>query len=368
MSAVCRWGILGTAGIAQKNWKALWHAENATISAVASRGADRAQAFIDACQGDAHFDPAPRALGGYESLLADDEVDAVYIPLPTGIRTEWAIKAAEAGKHVLGEKPSGKNAAEVQTILDACAANQVQYMDGVMFMHSRRLDAVKSVLNDPERIGELKRIATQFSFRAPDDFMQHNIRLNSELEPYGCLGDLGWYSVRFILWAKDFAMPARVCGRLLKTVHRADSPEPVPVEFSGELFYTDGFSASFYTSFLTEHQQWVNASGTRGYLALEDFVLPYFGSSVGFDVCNHNFRIEGCEFNYEPGKERISVPEYASGQPHAQETNLFRNFSALVLSGTPDASWGGMTLKTQQVLDACFRSAGEGGGIIDLAP
>ncbi|MFT7513189.1 MAG: putative dehydrogenase, partial [Candidatus Omnitrophota bacterium] len=353
MSKRCRWGILGTAGIAQKNWKAIWHAENATITAVASRSMDRAQAFIDACQASVHFDPAPEAVGSYEALLARDDVDAVYIPLPTGLRTEWAIKAAEAGKHVLGEKPSGKSAAEVQAILDACAANGVQYMDGVMYMHSTRLDAIKPVLHDAERIGELKRIATQFSFRAPDDFLAGNIRLNSDLEPYGCLGDLGWYTVRFILWAKDFVLPERVCGHLLQTVHRADSPEAVPVEFSGELFYADGFSASFYNSFLTEHQQWVNASGSKGYLALEDFVLPYFGSSMGFDVCNHHFHIDGCEFNYEPRKTRVTVPEYASGQPNAQETNLFRNFSRLVLAGTPDSTWGEMTLKTQQVLDAC---------------
>src|ERR1044071_2954397 len=100
-----RWGILSTAQIGRKNWKAIRHSGNGRIVAVASRSLENSRRFIAQCQADAPFEPAPRALGSYEELLAAADVDAVYIPLPTGLRKEWVIRAAEAGKHVLCEKP-----------------------------------------------------------------------------------------------------------------------------------------------------------------------------------------------------------------------------------------------------------------------
>ena len=94
---ICRWGILGTAGIAQKNWQSICNAGNARLVAVASRNTDRAQAYVDECQAQVAFNPPPRAVGSYEELLASDDIDAIYLPLPTGPRKEWAVKVAEAG-------------------------------------------------------------------------------------------------------------------------------------------------------------------------------------------------------------------------------------------------------------------------------
>src|SRR5215831_18403407 len=105
--AICRWGILGTANIARKNWKAMRHAGNAALVAVASRERGRAQRFIDECQAFVPLPQAPAACGSYEELLGRKDVDAVYIPLPTGMRKEWVVRAAQAGKHVLCEKPCG---------------------------------------------------------------------------------------------------------------------------------------------------------------------------------------------------------------------------------------------------------------------
>src|SRR6476659_9732877 len=109
MPAVCRWGILGAANIARKNWKAIRLAENATLTAVASREPSRAKAWLDANQAECPFPTSPAACS-YEDLLKRPDVDAVYIPLPTGIRREWVVKAANAGKHILCEKPCGPNA------------------------------------------------------------------------------------------------------------------------------------------------------------------------------------------------------------------------------------------------------------------
>src|SRR5579863_4146140 len=102
-----RWGILSTAQIARKNWKGIWHSGNSVITAVASRDAQRSRQFIAECQKEHPFDVAPAALGSYEQLLASPDVDAVYIPLPTGLRKEWVLRAAKAKKHILCEKPCG---------------------------------------------------------------------------------------------------------------------------------------------------------------------------------------------------------------------------------------------------------------------
>ena len=368
---VCRFGILGSATIARKNWQAIRHAPNCALVAVASRQLERARRFVAECQAEVPIDPPPLALGSYEELLSRDDIDAVYLPLPTGTRVQWAVRAADAGKHVLSEKPVGADAGDVQQILDACRRNEVQFMDGVMFMHSRRLAQIRAVLDgspqqpsgntcaDTRDIGRIKRITSQFSCSVPDEFFRENIRMNSRLEPLGCLGDLGWYNLRFTLWAMNEQLPQEVRARTLSQQAGAGGPAPVPVEFSGELFYPDA-SASFYCSFLTEHQQWAVISGTKGAIHVRDFVLPYYGSEVAFEVAKPVFHVRGCDFNMQEHTHRFATAEYSNGAATAQETNLFRNFAQLALSGQPDHRWGEQAWKTQRLLDACLKSAGEG--------
>lgn len=201
----CRWGILGSAGIAQKNWQSIHNAQNAELVAVASRDVAKSQDFIDRCSARVPHANDPVALGSYDELIAREDVDAIYLPLPTGLRPEWAMKVAHAGKHLLCEKPCGTNVDQVEEIIRACEQAGVQFMDGVMFMHSERLNKVRQFIDDGETIGKLRRINTQFSFCAPDDFLTENIRMHSDLEPHGCLGDLGWYTIRFILWVMQYA-------------------------------------------------------------------------------------------------------------------------------------------------------------------
>jgi len=364
MPSACRWGILGTANIARKNWRALRNAGNSTLAAVASRDAAKARKFIDECQRDVPFATAPDACG-YDDLLAREDVDAVYIPLPTGIRREWVVKAATAGKHVLCEKPCGVNAADVRAMLDACKENRVQFMDGVMFMHSARLPLLRKVLDDGESVGELRRIASNFSFQATGDFLQKNIRVSDALEPLGALGDLGWYNIRFAQWVMNNQLPERASGRTL--FEHGSGGKPVPIEFSGELFYPGGVSATFYCSFRTENEQWAMISGTRGSLRLDDFVLPFYGAESAFEVNQPFFRVSGCFFHMESHLRRHVAHEYSEGAPNAQEVNMIRNFSAIVTTGRLDPTWGDIALKTQIVLDACLRSARDGGTVLSVA-
>ena len=299
-------------------------------------------------------------------MINDSEIDALYIPLPTGVRKDFAIAAAKAGKHVLCEKPCGPNAAAVKEIIDACAEAGVQFMDGVMFMHSDRLTALRKVLDDGESVGQIHRIATQFSFRAPDDFLHENIRMHSELEPLGSLGDLGWYNLRIALWVMNYQMPEKVTGRLITQSGRPDSPDSVPIRFSGELLFTNDVTANFFCSFETEHQQWVNISGSKGHVHIDDFVLGYYGAETGFDVVNPIYDVDGCMMHMGKHTQRIAIPEYSDSHHSAQEAKLFRNFSELVISGKTDNHWPEIALKTQALMDACLYSARNGSSEIAI--
>jgi predicted dehydrogenase len=358
-----RWGILGAANIARKNWQGIRNSGNSTVVAVASRNADRACQFITDCQLDAPMDTPPVAFGSYEAVLHDPNVDAVYIPLPTGLRKEWVIRAAQAGKHVLCEKPCATSLADLREMIDTCARNQVQFMDGVMFMHSARLPKLRQVLDT--EIGDIKRITSVFSFLGSEEFFATDIRTSNSLEPFGCLGDLGWYCIRLALCALNGRMPQRVTGRVLASA--GGLPDGVSTEFSGELFFANGVSSAFYCSFLTETEQWAHISGNKGLVRMHDFVLPFFGSEVEFKVSNPEFEVRGCDFHMKPFTRRITVPEYSNSHSTSQETNLFRDFSDIVLSGNLVPYWPEIALKTQQVMEACWQSSQQGCSEISLA-
>lgn len=348
-----RWGILGTANIARKNWRSIRDSGNGNgiVTAVASREAARAEKFIAENQAAAPFTTPPRAIGSYAELVTAPDVDAIYVPLPTGLRQEWLLRAAAAGKHLVCEKPCSLSVADLRAVLDACRQHRVQFMDGVMFMHSHRLAHLRTRL-DAGAIGELRRVSSAFSFRAPPDFFTGNIRAHSALEPDGCLGDLGWYCLRFSLWAVNWQLPQRVTGRLLRSLGRSDSPAPVPTEFSGELLYADGRAASFFCSFTSELHQWAHLDGTKGSLRLSDFVLPAPGVPETF------------ELNGQP--HTVGAPG-ACGPETAQETEQFRNFTKQVRSGALNDHWPEIALRTQQVMAACLTSARADGQPVALA-
>jgi len=166
-----RWGILGTAQIARKNWRAIRDSGN-PIVAVASRHLERSRRFIAECQAEVPFETIPEAYGSYESLLASPAVDAVYIPLPTGLRKEWVLRAAAAGKHIVSEKPCAVSVADLREMLEACRRHRVQFMDGVMFMHSPRLAKIREILDDGQNVGEVRRISSAFSFYVGGNFFR----------------------------------------------------------------------------------------------------------------------------------------------------------------------------------------------------
>jgi predicted dehydrogenase len=350
-----RWGILGTAQIARRNWQAISHTGDATVTAVASRDLARSRQFIADCQRVVPMGSVPEAFGSYEELLASSKVDAVYIPLPTAVRKDWVIRAARAGKHVLCEKPCATNAADLEEMVDACRAAGVQFMDGVMFMHSLRLPAMRKVLDGGLGVGSIRRITSNFSFHGQGTFLETNIRANGKLEPLGCLGDLGWYCVRFSLWTMNWQAPRTVSARL--SAHAG--PNPVPMDFSAELLFDNGVSAGFGCAFTAAFQQWAIVSGTTGQMRLNDFVLPCAGSEVSFDITELASVADGLSGRFKLNTTRHGVAEHGESHPTSQDTCMFRNFGAQIRKGTLNAEWPEISLKTQRVVDACYAAAAE---------
>ena len=362
----CRWGIMSTANIARKNWKGIRLSGNGRVSAVASRSEAKAQTFIDECNAEALFDQQPAAVGSYEELIARDDVDAIYIPLPTGLRKNWVIAAANAGKHVLVEKPVANNLADAKAMIDACQAAGVQFMDGVMFDHSKRLQAVCEKIQDGATIGNLRRIYTQFSFCGDGEFKESNIRTDSVLEAHGCLGDLGWYCIRFTLWAAGHRVPKKVSARTITALSGSDSDGEVPGEFSAEMQFEDGFSASFYCSFLTANSQQVVVSGDQGFITMDDFVLPMYNAEAVWKEHCHILEIENCKWNFRRHDTHRAVHEYPGGEPNSQEVNMARRMGEIVISGKLDPLYPDLTTKTQAILDACRRSDAADGAWTDV--
>ena len=239
-------------------------------------------------------------------------------------------------------------------MIAACKKNRVQFMDGVMFMHNRRLDQIRAVLDEGVAVGHVKRLTSNFSFLGAEDFMRANIRANRTLEPAGCLGDLGWYCIRFALWLMKWQMPIRVDGKIISRA--ANDSSGVPVEFSGELFFDGGVSMGFYCSFLAANHQALVISGTKGFLQMQDFVNSFRGEPA-FETVNIQPRTDGSNSFAQPVVKQFPHIDPGDKPETAQETNMFRNFANQIFSGKLNEDWPMWSSKTQQVQDACLEAA-----------
>jgi hypothetical protein len=152
-------------------------------------------------------------------------------------------------------------------------------------------------------------------------------------------------------------MPSKVVGRILSQTQLPHSPAPTLTEFSGELLWDEGISADFYCSFLAHNQEWAIVSGTNGYLRVEDFVVPFAGREISFEVHNHQFVKSGCDFRMEAHVHHSTIAEHSHGDESAQETNLFREFGNQIRSGRFKDDWFDFAFKTQLVMEACLDSA-----------
>ena len=177
MSDAVRWGFLSTADINEKLLAGAAESDKVDVLAVASRDAGRAEAYA-AERG------IERSYGSYDDMLADPDIEAVYISLPNSMHVDWSIRALEAGKHVLCEKPLSRHPGEVERAFDAADRTGRILMEAFMWRHNPQTAKLKELV-DGGAIGELRLVRAAFSFPLAD---QTNVRLNAELEGGGAHG------------------------------------------------------------------------------------------------------------------------------------------------------------------------------------
>src|SRR4051794_34990448 len=179
-----RWGILGVAKINDRLLPAFAKAADTSLAAIASRDGEKARAAAEKAG-------IPKAYTGYEAVLADPEIEAVYLPLPNTLHAEWTRKAADAGKHVLCEKPLAPTAAEAAETIAYCRSKGIRLMDGFMWPHHTRTARLRHLI-DAGEIGQVRTAAGAFTFNLPLDMP--NIRLRADTAG-GSLLDVGCYPV-----------------------------------------------------------------------------------------------------------------------------------------------------------------------------
>jgi len=253
-----RWGVISTADIGMtKVIPALQRAERCEVVAIASRRRDRAAAAAARLG-------IPRSFGSYEELLASDEVDAVYLPLPNDGHAEWTMRAARAGKHVLCEKPLALGAAQAEEMAQACAAAGVRLAEAFMYRHHPTwVEAGRLVRGGA--IGELQAVQSFFSYYNDDPA---DIRNRLE-RGGGATMDIGCYCINLsrMLFAAE---PTRVQAAV-----RRDPRMGIDVAASAVLEFPGGGQATFACSIRTEPYQRVHIFGTSGRIEIEiPFNIP----------------------------------------------------------------------------------------------
>ncbi len=269
-----RWGILSTAKIAREQViPAHLKANGCCVNAIASRDQSRAQVVADQFQ-------IPHVLPDYPSLLASDVIDAVYIPLPTSQHVEWATLAAEAGKHVLVEKPLALNSDAIQAVVDSAKANNVLVAEAFMVHYHPQWHQVRDWLEQGE-IGRLRHIQGSFSYYNRDP---ENMRNRPDLGG-GAIPDIGVYPT----------VTARFATGKEPLKARAD------IEFDADFgtdvyanvqYAFDDFDMSFLLSTSMASHQFMRFHGEEGYILVEaPFNAELYGD-VRISLWNANHKEE----------------------------------------------------------------------------
>jgi predicted dehydrogenase len=330
MTAI-RWGILSTANIGRKKViPGIRGAARCSVDAIASREPGRAAAVA------AELD-IPRAYGSYEELLADPDIDAVYIPLPNHLHAEWTKAAARAGKHVLCEKPLAMNADEAADMVAVCEAEGVRLMEAFMYRLHPSWVATRELVTSG-RIGRLMSVDSWFSYFNDDPA---NIRNIAEVGGGG-LFDIGCYTInasRFLFGAEPVTVDARL---------QRDPVSGTDILASAILGF-EGGTATFTCSTRTEPDQRVDVYGTEGRIRVH---IPF---NIPPDRPTEITVTAGGEPPVAPAFEVI---RFEPADPYAVEAELF---AAAILDGLPTPTPPADAIANMRVIDRVFAAADVGG-------
>jgi D-xylose 1-dehydrogenase (NADP+, D-xylono-1,5-lactone-forming) len=251
VSAAVTWGLLSTARISGAVIAAARASERADVVAVASRDDERARSYADQFA-------IPRAHGSYEALLADPEVEAVYVPLPNALHVEWTVRALHAGKHVLCEKPMARRPQEVARAFDVAAREGLVLSEAFMWRHHPQTRRLRELLAEGA-IGDVRLVRASFSFALAGD---GDVRLDAALEG-GSLMDVGCYCVSGARLAAG-GEPVSVLAECVT------GPSGVDVRFSGVLRFDGDVLAIFDCGLDVPARHELEVVGSQGRLVLAD--------------------------------------------------------------------------------------------------
>lgn len=245
------WGLLSTARINARLVGAARQTDAADIVAVASRSDAAAQAFADA-------HGIPRAYGSYEALLTDPEIEAVYISLPNGMHVDWTVRALEAGKHVLCEKPLDRRPEQVARAFDVAERAGLVLSEAFMWRHSPQTARLRSLLYEGV-IGELRLVRATFSFLLTREV---DVRLDPALDG-GALMDVGCYcvsGVRLVAGGEPLSVSAQT----------VTGPTGVDLRLTGLLRFEDDVLAAIDCGLDVPSRSGLEIAGSEGRLMVPD--------------------------------------------------------------------------------------------------
>jgi len=274
----------------------------------------------------------------YTELLADPEVDAVYIPLPNHLHAEWSIRAADAGKHVLCEKPAARTANETEQMIEHCVSRGVVWMEAFMYRFHPQWKLVFERLSNGA-IGDLRTIRSVFTFTVRDP---QNIRRRPDAGG-GSLYDVGAYCVNVSRWLVGRS-PVAVSGRM----HL--SPEGVDEEFQGLLDFGDGQTALINSSLSQPYRHEVELLGTEGRILVPTAFVNR-SDPLWFEVEDAGGK-----------RERVDTPGDDEYRLEVED------FAACVREGRqPEVVSHADTLENMRTIDALYESA-RSGRVAELQP
>ncbi|HEY3926702.1 MAG TPA: Gfo/Idh/MocA family oxidoreductase [Acidothermaceae bacterium] len=261
MTEPVRWGILSTADINAKVLRGAALSPDVSVVAVGSRDGDRSREFASQWG-------IARAYGSYDEVLADPDVDAVYIPLPNSMHHDWTMQSLEAGKHVLCEKPYTLHAAEVTSAFDRAEQSGLVLSEAFMFRYHPHIQALVQLVRSGQ-LGRLRLISAAFSGHTDNP---NDVRLDPELDG-GSLMDVGVYplSASRLLAGEPIAI----------TAQQVTGPTGVDVSFAATLRFADDVLAHFDCAFHVADRSYLEVVGTEGRAEASD---PWHGTQPGLTV------------------------------------------------------------------------------------
>jgi predicted dehydrogenase len=324
MQTAVRWGFLGTGMIARKVAAELPAARRAELIAVGSRSVDRAQQFADMF--------ASERYGSYETVLADPDVDAVYVSLPNGLHAEWSMRALRAGKHVLCEKPLARNHAEAEAMFATARECERFLVEAFMYRCNPAIERLIELVRDGA-VGSVRVVRTNFTFHRP--VASSDARYHPQ-QAGGALMDVGCYCVN---------LSRAVVGREPSRVHCVAHVHESGVDdyAAGVLDFQGETVAAFTCGMTVPSDRRACIAGSEGYIQLDD---PWFADG-------QLTLVRRAPQGERPEAIRVEVPR---GQ-YALQLDAF---AATVLDGAPPRLAPEDSLGNMQVLDALRASAGLG--------